>query len=84
VEYTEENLALVAEAMIRRMEVQDLLSDAFSSLIEVYRVSQLHFINDSLLYETKQSKYKGPFMELIDYFKDTIIDEGVEQNYEKL
>lgn len=83
-EYTEENLALVAEAMIRRMEVQDLLSDAFSSLIEVYRVSQLHFINDSLLYETKQSKYKGPFMELIDYFKDTIIDEGVEQNYEKL
>ena len=83
-EYTEENLALVAEAMIRRMEVQDLLSDAFSSLIEVYRVSQLHFINDSLLYETKQSKYKGPFMELIDYFKDTIINEGVEQNYEKL
>ena len=83
-EYTEENLALVAEVMIRRMEVQDLLSDAFSSLIEVYRVSQLHFINDSILYETKQSKYKGPFMELIDYFKDTIIDKGVEQNYEKL
>ena len=79
-DYTEENIELVAEAMIRRMEVQDLLSDAFKSLTEIYRVSPLHFINDSALYKTNQSKYKGPFMELIDYFKDTIIDEGVEQS----
>ena len=35
-EYTEDNIALVAEAMIRRMEVQDLLSDAFRSLTEIY------------------------------------------------
>jgi len=79
-EYTEDNIELVAEAMIRRMEVQDLLGDAFKSLTEIYRVSPGHFINDSILYETNHSKYKGPFMELIDYFKDTIVDEGVEQN----
>ena len=79
-EYTEDNIELVAEAMIRRMEVQDLLSDAFNSLVEIYRVSPEHFINDSIMYETNDVKYKGPFMELIDYFKDVIIDEGVEQN----
>ena len=77
-EYTEDNIELVAEAMIRRMEVQDLLSDAFRSLTEIYRVSQLHFTNDAALYETNHSKYKGPFMELIDYFKDAIVEEGVE------
>ena len=75
-EHTKENMELVAEAMIRRMEVQDLLSDAFKSLIEIYRVSPLHFTNDSYLYDTKHSKVKGPFMELIDYFKETIISEG--------
>ena len=78
-DYTEENIELVAEAMIRRMEVQDLLRDAFISLAEVYRVSPSHFINDSSLYLTNHSKYKGPFMELIDYFKETIIEEGEEQ-----
>ena len=79
-DYTEENIQRVAEAMIRRMEVQDLLSDAFKSLTEIYRVSPGHFINDSALYETNHSRYKGPFMELIDYFKDTVIDEGVKQS----
>jgi hypothetical protein len=79
-EYTEDNIELVAEAMIRRMEVQDLLSDAFNSLVEIYRVSPEHFISDSITYETDDVKYIGPFMGLIDYFKDVIIDEGVEQN----
>ena len=58
------------------MEVQDLLSDAFNSLVEVYSVSPLHFQNDSHLYNTKHSRYKGPFMELVNYFKEVIIDEG--------
>ena len=78
-DHTIENLELVAEAMIRRMEVQDLLNDAFASLVEVYRVSPLHFQNDSFLYETDQGRYRGPFMELIDYFKDTIVEEGEKQ-----
>ena len=79
-EYTEENMVTLAQEMICRMEVQDLLSDAFNSLVEVYRVSPLHFQNDSALYTTNHSKYKGPFMDLIDYFKDVIVEEGVEQN----
>ena len=79
-EYTEENMSKLAQELICRMEVQDLLSDAFKSLTEIYRVSPGHFINDSALYETNHSRYKGPFMELIDYFKDTVIDEGVKQS----
>ena len=79
-DYTEENMVTLAQEMICRMEVQDLLSDAFNSLVEVYRVSPLHFQNDSHLYSTNNLRYKGPFMDLVDYFKDTIIeDEGVEQ-----
>ena len=79
-EYTEENMIALAQDMICRMEVQHLLNDAFNSLVEVYRVSPLHFQNDSVLYATSQSKYRGPFMDLIDYFKDVIIEEeGVEQ-----
>lgn len=75
-EYTEENMVTLAQEMICRMEVQDLLSDAFNSLVEVYRVSPLHFQNDTHLYNTNNSRYKGPFMELVDYFKDTITNEG--------
>ena len=78
-EYTEETIIALAQEMICRMEVQDLLNDAFASLVEVYRVSPLHFQNDSFLYETDQGRYRGPFMELIDYFKDTIVEEGEEQ-----
>lgn len=75
-DYTEENMVTLAQEMICRMEVQDLLSDAFNSLVEVYRVSPLHFQSDSNLYATNQGRYKGPFMDLVDYFKDTIINEG--------
>ena len=79
-DYTEENMVTLAQEMICRMEVQDLLSDAFNSLVEVYRVSPLHFQNDSSLYGTNYTRYKGPFMDLVDYFKETIVeDEGVEQ-----
>ena len=39
-------------------------------------VSPLHFQSDSNLYATNQGRYKGPFMDLVDYFKDTIINEG--------
>ena len=79
-DYTEENMVTLAQEMICRMEVQDLLSDAFNSLVEVYRVSPLHFQNDSILYGTNHTRYKGPFMDLVDYFKETIVeDEGVEQ-----
>ena len=79
-DYTEENMVTLAQEMICRMEVQDLLSDAFNSLVEVYRVSPLHFQNDSNLYNTNHTRYKGPFMDLVDYFKETIVeDEGVEQ-----
>ena len=79
-EYTEENMSKLAQELICRMEVQDLLNDAFKSLLEVYRVSPLHFQNDSYLYSTNLTRYKGPFMDLIDYFKETIVeDEGVEQ-----
>ena len=75
-EYTRENMITLAQEMICRMEVQDLLNDAFNSLVEIYRVSPLHFQNDSHLYNTKHSRYKGPFMELVNYFKEVIIDEG--------
>ena len=75
-EYTRENMITLAQEMICRMEVQDLLSDAFNSLVEVYSVSPLHFQNDSHLYNTKHSRYKGPFMELVNYLKEVIIDEG--------
>ena len=75
-EYTRENIITLAQEMICRLEVQDLLSDAFNSLVEVYSVSPLHFQNDSHLYNTKHSRYKGPFMELVNYFKEVIIDEG--------
>ena len=78
-QYTEQNMLTLAQDMICRMEVQDLLNDAFNSLVEVYRVSPLHFQNDVALYATNQSKYTGPFMDLIDYFKDVIVEEGVEQ-----
>ena len=77
-EYTEKNMVALAQEMICRMEVQDLLSDAFNSLVEVYRVSPLHFQNDSNLYRNNHTRYKGPFMELVDYFKEVIIDEGEE------
>ena len=75
-EYTDDNMILLAQDMICRMEVQDLLNDAFNSLVEVYRVSALLFQSDSNLYATNQGRYKGPFMDLVDYFKDTIINEG--------
>ena len=78
-EYTDDNMILLAQDMICRMEVQDLLNDAFNSLLEVYRISPLHFQNDSNLYGTQHTKYKGPFMELVDYFKEVIVEEGEKQ-----
>ena len=78
-EYTEETIIALAQEMICRMEVQDLLNDAFNSLVEIYRVSPLHFQNDSQLYSTKHTKYRGPFMELVDYFKEVIVEEGEKQ-----
>ena len=61
-EYTDDNMILLAQDMICRMEVQDL-----------------HFQNDSNLYGTQHTKYKGPFMELVDYFKEVIVEEGEKQ-----
>ena len=78
-DYTDENMLTVAQEMICRMEVQDLLNDSFNSLVEIYRVSPLHFQNDSQLYSTKHTKYRGPFMELVDYFKEVIVEEGEKQ-----
>ena len=78
-EYTDDNMILLAQDMICRMEVQDLLNDAFNSLLEVNKISPLHLQNDSNLYGTQHTKYKGPFMELVDYFKVVIVEEGEKQ-----